>query len=240
MNPDHKITLVKPSNFSNYITTSALPTNFDNLTPQRQADWIRLYLLYKYGGFWIDTSTILTKSLEWIHSKNVSAFGFYLKGFTTIPMYPVIESWFIAAVPHHPFIIAWFNEFDRICRIHGNDGNAYIDELKSEYGDDVYKKLCQDIIIPDYLTIHLAAQKVMQIGNIKPYVVDIAEDNPFYIISNSNWDSSIFVKKITEEYTDTFLPSVIKLRGSETSALREYLDTNESHSSSIYARFVEN
>ena len=57
--------------------------NFASLTPQRQSDWIRLYVLHKYGGIWIDSSTILTDSFKWLHNKNSTAFGYYIKKFTT-------------------------------------------------------------------------------------------------------------------------------------------------------------
>lgn len=52
--------------------------------------------------------------------------------------------------------------------------------------------MAQNISIPDYLTMHLAAQKLMQIDNIAPYLAYVAEDGLFYIIVKSDWDSDLF------------------------------------------------
>ena len=171
MNPDHKIVIITPNNINKLIKEDDISSfDFASLTPQRQSDWIRLYVLHKYGGIWIDSSTILTNSFKWLHNKNSTAFGYYIKKFTTNQNYPVIESWFIASTSTNEFINLWFKEFDYACKKFNNDGNAYLMELKQLYGPDKYNELVHNIESPDYLTIHMAAQKIMQINNIKPFI----------------------------------------------------------------------
>jgi mannosyltransferase OCH1-like enzyme len=36
------------------------------LTLAKRSDWVRLELLNRYGGIWLDASTILTESLAWV------------------------------------------------------------------------------------------------------------------------------------------------------------------------------
>jgi mannosyltransferase OCH1-like enzyme len=42
-----------------FINIDDIPKNFDTLISAHKADWIRLYLLNKYGGIWIDASIIV-------------------------------------------------------------------------------------------------------------------------------------------------------------------------------------
>jgi len=81
----------------------------DSIT--RKSDFIRLELLSKYGGIWMDASIICKYSLNWIHAyqKNTDAemVGYYINGFTTIEKYPVVENWFISCIPKSRFIELW-------------------------------------------------------------------------------------------------------------------------------------
>mgnify|MGYP003333737374 CR=1 FL=1 len=239
MNPDHKIVIITPNNINKLIKEDDISSfDFASLTPQRQSDWIRLYILHKYGGIWIDSSTILTNSFKWLHNKNSTAFGYYIKKFTTNQNYPVIESWFIASTSTNEFINLWFKEFDYACKKFNNDGNAYLMELKQLYGPDKYNELVHNIESPDYLTIHMAAQKIMQINNIKPYMCDIAEEGPFKLLTKLGWDHTKMGEYLCIPNTDTDLPNIIKLRGGERDSLIKYLEKNAPSKDSIYDRYL--
>jgi hypothetical protein len=43
-----------------------LPSNFSCIPPQMQSDIIRLGLLYKYGGVWMDATILLNRDLSWL------------------------------------------------------------------------------------------------------------------------------------------------------------------------------
>ena len=59
-----------------------LPKNFIRLTKTRQSDCIRLALLKKYGGVWMDVGIFLTQSLSrWIHLSQKPFVGFYIQKF---------------------------------------------------------------------------------------------------------------------------------------------------------------
>lgn len=46
-------------NISLYLNTSLFPSHFKKMLPAHQSDYVRLCLLSKYGGWWIDTAIIV-------------------------------------------------------------------------------------------------------------------------------------------------------------------------------------
>uniref|UniRef100_A0A6C0DCK2 Uncharacterized protein n=1 Tax=viral metagenome TaxID=1070528 RepID=A0A6C0DCK2_9ZZZZ len=138
----------------------------------------------------------------------------------TIPQYkdksPVIESWFFACVPQSKFVCDWRDEFSKITNF--NSINDYLNDLKSQSVN------FQNIAMPNYLTIHISAQKVLQ--SDKKYKLSLikAEDDAFKYLTQNGWDSKKAVKNLvdcTNESIKTtsscsFLQGkIIKLRGDE-------------------------
>ncbi|PNG99467.1 hypothetical protein TSOC_014753, partial [Tetrabaena socialis] len=124
---------------------------------QRLSDYVRLNVLAEHGGVWSDASIIMTQSLDWMlrdmDASRCTFFGYYLDGFTTDMRYPILESWFFACTPRNPFVHQWrdafmlLNEFDSV--------EAYIAHVRATTD-------LQNLSIPEYLTIHVAAQLAMQ------------------------------------------------------------------------------
>ncbi|KAJ3317734.1 hypothetical protein HDV06_001288 [Boothiomyces sp. JEL0866] len=141
--------------------------------PQRISDFIRLAALEKHGGIWLDASMILNCPLNWVNayqSQFSSEFvGYYLNRFTTRREFPVVENWFLAAVPHSQFITDWKTEFYKINEFDSVDG--YVQYILKDTDT-------QNIDAPHYLTMHIAAQKVLQ---TKQYNLTLlkAEDTPY-------------------------------------------------------------
>jgi hypothetical protein len=83
---------------------------------QHFADRLRLDLLERYGGVWMDATIWMNKSLNWIHAHHESVIGF------KNPIRPetgVMENWFIACQAGSPFIREWKREFARL-QVHDN------------------------------------------------------------------------------------------------------------------------
>ena len=51
-----------------------LPKKFDALTPTMQSDVIRLSILHRYGGLWMDASVVLQGGLEWLSAYSSQPF----------------------------------------------------------------------------------------------------------------------------------------------------------------------
>lgn len=60
LQPDWKVNLLTPHNLSHYLSPEDTPSFLHELTPQLMSDYIRLNLVYRYGGMWMDASTIIT------------------------------------------------------------------------------------------------------------------------------------------------------------------------------------
>jgi len=222
-NPEYKITILNKENLSQYLPELDI-SNMKNIdSDARLSDIIRLNILAKEGGIWSDASIICLKPFDWIndlHNKEDSEFvGFYIDSFT-IPQYkdksPVIESWFFACVPQSKFVCDWRDEFSKITKF--NSINDYLNDLKSQSVN------FQNIAMPNYLTIHISAQKVLQ-GN-KKYKLSLvkAEDDAFKYLTQNGWDSKKAIKNLVDCTNEpikstsscSFLQGkIIKLRGDE-------------------------
>ena len=231
-NPEYKITLLNKENLSQYLPDLDI-SNMKNIdSDARLSDIIRLNILAKEGGIWSDASIICLKPFDWIndlHNKEDSEFvGFYIDSFT-IPQYkdksPVIESWFFACVPQSKFVCDWRDEFSKITNF--NSINDYLNDLKSQSVN------FQNIAMPNYLTIHISAQKVLQ-GN-KKYKLSLikAEDDAFKYLTLNGWDSKKAIKNLVDCTNESikstsscsFLKGkIIKLRGDDRKEL-DRIDT---------------
>lgn len=222
-NPDYDIRLLNKNTVSQWIPEIKLNELKHNDKPARESDFIRLCVLPKYGGFWVDASIVMNESLESIRKiqpeKGCEFIGYYLQDFTTRPEYPVIESWFFACVPGSSFVQKWRDEFMSLNN--HNTANDYID-AKKKSGVDLQK-----ISAPDYLAIHVAAQTVMQ--KLMP-LEDIskklhllkAEDGPYKYLDSRNWDTHKGLKGLCDD--SELKTPLVKLRGIERDALNEKKD----------------
>jgi hypothetical protein len=212
-NPDYTIVLLNKQNLEHYLPEVDFTSmKHINDTPQRFSDMVRLYILEKEGGFWVDASIICQQSFDWIQNiqkeKNSEFFGYYLHGFTK-PEFesysPVIENWFFASIPHSPFIKDWLNEFKEILKY--NTVEEYVDKCKQEI--DIQK-----ITIPYYLSMHVSAQKILQTNKDKYNIYVIKADNSALKSAiDSNWDEQKTVNEVLKmNYLDQ---PIIKLRGHE-------------------------
>jgi hypothetical protein len=189
-NPDHEVNVLNKTNIKKYLPD----INFTSLKHveriQRYSDIVRLNILSKYGGIWMDASIICQKSFNWIHdiqNKTGCEFiGYYIDGFTIKEFKEhakVIESWFFACIPKSKIMVDWSNEFMKIQNY--NKIGDYLDSVKSENVN------FQNIPYPDYLTIHVSVQKILQ-KNKNKYNLHLlkAEDTAFSFMDTSKnpWD----------------------------------------------------
>ena len=85
------------------------PLSFNTLSHTTKSDVVRLSVLYKYGGLWMDASVLLTESLDWLleyETNNYYGFNYGKK---------YIENWFLF-VPNtcNHNILKWLNVFNSI------------------------------------------------------------------------------------------------------------------------------
>ena len=63
-NPGWEVIILSDENYKNYVSASDVPTTFDCLKVQHQSDIIRLAVLVRYGGAYMDVSTVIFKGFD--------------------------------------------------------------------------------------------------------------------------------------------------------------------------------
>ena len=156
--PDYKVNFLNASSINEYITLPDIP---DSLPLAIKADYIRLMLLEKYGGVWMDSSIFLNEDFGWISkmSSNHDAFVFYSDECTIDLDEPITENWSIISPIGSPFIKAWLKELS-LC-IFSEDPVNYYSSIKYD------KKYVQNLTKPDYLLCYISAIKVLKESKFK-------------------------------------------------------------------------
>lgn len=208
--PDYEVRLVHPGNLQSYVAAGDLPAQFAQLHPTKQSDWLRLYLVAHHGGFWLDASTLLTASLDWMQAPPDAAVefvGFYLEKFTREVRLPVIESWAFGARPGSAFITAWQREFHQALVVEGTQ-----EYLKRQQD---LPALQQGIEDPHYLLIHITAQKVLRSQAFTRMALYKAEDTAYYYHRALRWKWYLLYPQLCLVGAPKVSAPIVKLRGGE-------------------------
>ncbi len=142
--PNYKIYTINKNTATKWVN---MPKNWENLPPYRQSDIIRLLLIEKYGGIWLDASIILLKNFDTFINHN--ELTLFLAPGSTYEN-PVYENWFISSPPQNYLIKKWTKE-----------------SLYAIYNPDIYIKQSPEINkknVPyhTYLICHLALKNIYE------------------------------------------------------------------------------
>jgi len=232
LHPDYTVNVLNRDTVNNFINIEKYSFKFSDKLLNTEAyfsDILRILLLAKYGGIWIDASFILWKRVDNIvkpHNKLVlirnynNDNGYNNKGF---------ESWFIASIQNHPFItnikkiIVSLNTYDKIKHFIRNRSFNFQKNTKEEYHliyhiiSYVQKKHTESL--KDYVEYD---SKLLYPNNYIPNIIDI----PFTSINTYTFNfipifNFLSAKKI-EGYIKYGEPEYI-IGSKITSGIREYI-----------------
>ena len=230
-NPDYTVVVLTKQNYKKYvyenIDVDEVKHSGDFVA--RYADYIRCLILSQHGGFWIDASVICHAPLSWVHATQnetgAELVGYYIHT-GTYPEYmktsPMIENWFFACVPGSLFMQDWCEEFFRTDEY--QTIAEYLDNVKQQ-GTNFNN--IHNLASPEYLTMHIAAQKVMQQptdGHKYNLYLYSACAGPFAYLYETDWNTAKSVNQLVDKssYESYYQYPLIKLRGSERTALEQY------------------
>lgn len=233
MNPDFGVAVLSKANVKNYVDP---PDGFDDLPPQKQSDWVRLAVIKQYGGIWLDASTIVTGSLEWVNRFGKDTVLYYIDSNSPDKKHLNIENWFIASAPQTAFISSWFEEFNYSITKYKEKGHLHYEELKTKFGKDIADGVGSMTAAPDYYDQHISVQKIVKGDKVSMDAVHLlkAEDGPLYHSLNGDrpgW------RYILSDITNKFEPPLIKLTGHERHEIQNTKYTM--HPNSIYKKYLE-
>ena len=172
--PGWDVRFVTDETVLEYIDQEDFPLNYKGLSPPHRADWIRLRLLEKYGGVWLDAGIIVNdgSSLDRLRKETIEKraeyTGFYPNdGLNKMGTPSYIDNWFIMSPKGSPFITRWKKEY----------------ETAIDMGFVPYKKkltTSSDLVFTDYnvkdpndvyLTPQASLQKILQTLSYKPNII---------------------------------------------------------------------
>lgn len=225
--PDWTIHLLTEKDIGKHIDISQAPKGYDKLSKPHKADWIRLKLLEKYGGLWLDASLIVNKGMaineirdEAINSRaNIVAFTL-----NKPKAIDFIENWFIMAPKKNLIIKLWLREFEKAISIGFANYRAQVLLHDIILSKDIYNEK-EDYT---YLTQHACMQMVLKRYLDSPVKILLypAEKNMYKVQTDCNWKYKCIIDKISNDPSVRDLP-FIKLRGGEkTINYKKYFQLN--------------
>jgi hypothetical protein len=136
----------------------------------------------------------------------------------------MLESWFFACVPGSTFMRDWCDEFVRT-----NEFNTTLDYLRDVLSKGTHFNNMKGLGCgPDYLTIHVSAQKVFQEhrldANRYSMCLFSACAGPYAYLHVNGWDSELAVAGLVDERTRIAYQKFPfnKLRSCERKTLEQY------------------
>lgn len=196
---------------------------------QHRADWVRLYTLARHGGYWLDGSVFLTQPLDKYFRKLVDDSGenqgvmYYLDAWSDLNVadYGIMETYFIAVLPHNAFIRAWFHEFNNLMMLSNGevDGHEYARSLRERLPEDRYNSIVQRIphneaVGVANVTIALVGMKVLlEMNDNVPIIFLCAENQPYKLQTDSNSSGSLSsaISELAKKNGPSSLPPIVKL-----------------------------
>lgn len=111
--------LLTPSNISRFLEIDKFHKGFSELHAQGKADYVRICLLAKYGGIYIDSTTYVNsgKEVEWLFTEAVNS-GLQVFGFPQVDESSFfIPICFLGSPESSEFMKKWKSEFDVALRM---------------------------------------------------------------------------------------------------------------------------
>jgi hypothetical protein len=197
------------------------------LIKPHKADWVRLKLLEKYGGLWLDASIIINEggAINEIYNEawNTRA---NLVVFTLNKPRPIdfIENWFIMAPKKSLMIKLWLREFEKAISIGFANyrSNVLLHDIIISKG--IYNEKEDNV----YLTQHSCIQMVLKRHLREPVNILFypAERNMYKVQTDCKWKYQCIIDTISNNPEVRKLP-FIKLRGGEkTINYKKYFQLN--------------
>lgn len=145
-----------------YVSLEDLPPAFYKLRPSFKADAVRLAVLRRQGGAWIDATAVAVKDLAaWINpefSDGKKFVGFYIDHFTNPHGLPLVASWAMAVRgPEEPLLVAWHKAYLRLWRTRVDEDGITDDPFFQ--GTNL---CCVNPLMRDYLNIELVLLALVQ------------------------------------------------------------------------------
>ncbi|MGV1001609.1 glycosyltransferase family 32 protein [Empedobacter falsenii] len=233
-NSDYEIRFLNKNTIKEYLPDFIFE-DYSISNPVFFCDLIRLKLLEKYGGIYLDASVFLNSSvsvyLEHLKKENLDLLCFKSFGHPNDDKFPITESWFLISESNNEFIKKWFDILN----------NAFKQEnpelfFKTSY-NNYYLSVSEDK--RDYFFIYIASQYVMRnVENIKIGFLN-SKYNGFTYNYFFKHDYYKIAKYLLLETNYNKFPTVIKLINKNRLILDKLIDKNLYKKKSMFGKFLK-
>lgn len=224
----YEIIVLNTSNIDEFID---IPHIYADVPISNKADLIRLMLLEKYGGIWMDASIFLTESLDWIISMldRHEAFLFYSDECTSDTKRPISENWLIACPKESDFIKNWKDEFYKC--ITSNSPKTYYDNLENR-GYHLQK-----LTRPDYLLCYISA--IVVLSNTKYNILYTSSGSTgHYLNYKHQWNGiGVAIELLLRNKSRLARTRLIKLNSSSRAGVETLMKMKLINNNSILGSF---
>lgn len=204
--PDYEVQLLNRETVSEHLP------NFPNDVWEKSAnfvsDLIRLMLLEKYGGIYMDATLLISRRLDWAIAQRekdgAEAVLYYTDENTVESAFPMVETWFIVAATNSTFIKDWREEYQK-CITSPDPQNYY-------NGNDVFS-LDKFPLEKSYYLSYLSGQIVMRRRQDYRLSLFRAEDDAFlYSLSfKRKWSEIAMAEILLINKKPNPLPHAVKI-----------------------------
>jgi hypothetical protein len=138
LNPSFKCHVLNQRTYRNYVHDERISKLLDgDIAQNYKSDLLRWYLMYEYGGIYLDASVLPFRSFEWVIDaiqKSGKELCLYKNhDHTSNPREPVYESWFIASSPKNRISGVMFREFASLLEMGVEAGYRFLRETNTDY-----------------------------------------------------------------------------------------------------------
>lgn len=190
-NPDFEIIMYDDNKFKKEFLD--IPSQYDRLTHQHRANYVRFCLLEKYGGIWLDCSIILFGSL----SESYCDIN-YVHGFSGTMSHVYFENWFIAAPKNNVLISKWKQEYVKALDMgFDNYKDYYIKKIDELDIDTIQRDELRKInnLLPN-LTAYACYKSVCLFENVDEAKVLDAGQGPYHYLCMKYWIYDIAINTL--------------------------------------------
>jgi hypothetical protein len=148
-NPNYEIRILNMNNIHTYLQNYeiySIKNWIYNDSPQRLSDLVRLHILSKYGGIWLDASIVCYENFDWVREEKSDCLLYSIPELSIVPL---LESWFIACTPGNAYVNDWKNEFMSVDKF--DSIGKYVNDCNIDM---------TGINFPDYLLVYVCARKI--------------------------------------------------------------------------------
>lgn len=175
VNPHWDVRILQKSTVLEYLDEEELPNRFMEMTSHQTAsDAVRLGVLSRYGGVWLDVNILVCGSLDQLCWNAITwgqkpAMVFFHPSYGTEALggQDFVESWCLATKPQNPFFIRWRDTFKELFQDRLNIEGLLKHRLYKGLDLSGFEKLNDDfrgsgMEFREYLAIHAMCHRLLE------------------------------------------------------------------------------